>query len=129
VCRKLVLSGCPKLTDHSVVTVARNCPDIKEMQLAGLALLTGTSESLVLWRMTCITLTINVDEALQAIGENCPLLEFLTLSQLQLITDEGLLHLGRLQQIKTLVITQVCSSRPTHENMLLFVVEADKRSW
>jgi hypothetical protein len=42
------------------------------------------------------------------VGENCPLIEFITLSQLQRITDDGLLHLGRLQQIKTLVITQ-CS--------------------
>ncbi len=48
------------------------------------------------------------DESLKAVGENCPLIEFITLSQLQRITDDGLLHLGRLQQIKTLVITQ-CS--------------------
>jgi hypothetical protein len=41
----VVLSGCLKLTDDSVVTMARNCPDMKEMQLAGLGFLTGVTRT------------------------------------------------------------------------------------
>jgi hypothetical protein len=52
----VVLSGCLKLTDDSVVTMARNCPDMKEMQLAGLGFLTGAARTHApcLWMLTLL---------------------------------------------------------------------------
>eukprot|EP01034_Spumella_vulgaris_P022494 gene22494-28622_t len=70
----LSLSGCVKLTDHSVCKLVEGCRSLRELVLNH-----------------CASLTDNV---VTAIADCCPLLNGLSVNRCQMISDSSLLHLA-----------------------------------
>lgn len=103
------------LTDKSIICLSKNCPKLQHLDMSDSSqfIVQGihiSDESIIALAENCPKLetlhlyTCNIsDIGLEALANGCPLLEALNIKYCRMVTDAGLMHLARLQNLKLLI--------------------------
>jgi Leucine-rich repeat (LRR) protein len=96
--RMLNLSRCEKITNFSIIAIAKSCPLLTSLDIGETRITDGAFVAFTLTRISILNISeckMITDKSLTAIAKSCPLLKSLNISKCEIITDDSLTAIAK----------------------------------